>query len=436
VSTTADKIQDTNYQFAMIYYPIMDLLNGNSELVGMYMCLHRFTNQQTMTAFPSIETLAEATGKSKNTVNKYLDQLQSRGVIKIKKRYNQKGRQISNLYQFVSAHEAAKRLEAQNLWGSIFEGLGFKNCTPRDSKTAPLGGQNLRTNYIHLTIPTITKSIELEKDIQPTAGDASRRNSDDENLQAFFQDEQQLGVKDGDDYPPADDADTPMLEDANQIVVTQFTNSEQQTLGSSSKTTKNTETQSLPKSSSPNTQDVQAQDTPSKPQLDNYHLALLATTMAYDMQIPTKLDGDYNGLIKQLEPQLRGRAKKGIRADFNVEPGLSPEAIVGFGIWWRKKQEGASMPRRAESLQEGAYLYQGSRQFAQACRLGIRDLNQVLSKHGWALLPADDEDDVPPEKRIRTYTPEQQEAIIQEARRALVEKTSIRNLQKPQGGES
>jgi hypothetical protein len=196
VSTTTDQITDNNYQFTMLYHPIKELLHGNVELVGTYMFLYGFANPQQMTAFPSLDTLSELTGKSKKTLLKYLNKMEEIGVIRIEKRYGKSGQQISNLYHFISAHEAYMLLErskqktdetmqmgVKNLHGgseNISTG-DCKNYNPRGEEFTTAGVENLQPNYTQLTIPNITRTNEQENDIQPTAGGASHRDRAREN---------------------------------------------------------------------------------------------------------------------------------------------------------------------------------------------------------------------------------------------------------------
>jgi hypothetical protein len=60
---------------------------------------------------------------------------------------------------------------------------------------------------------------------------------------------------------------------------------------------------------------------------DDYTQAIAATIYAFHL----------NGaqMAKALEPQLRGRAAKGKRKDYNIEPAMTPVEIVAFGMWYR-----------------------------------------------------------------------------------------------------
>lgn len=77
---------------------------------------------------------------------------------------------------------------------------------------------------------------------------------------------------------------------------------------------------------------------------DDYTQAIRATSYAFKV-------GD--GMARALEPQLRGRAAKGKRADYNIDPGLKPIEIVAFGMWYARTYEMSAKPSQdAERINE------------------------------------------------------------------------------------
>lgn len=104
-------------------------------------------------AFPSNQRLCKLTSLSTNTVKKTIKDLKAKNLLKAKERWNDHGRNKSNLYyintDLIGIYIPAKSVEFE---GSEFDDLGGQILTPEGSKFDDLGGQNLTGRGQNLTI--------------------------------------------------------------------------------------------------------------------------------------------------------------------------------------------------------------------------------------------------------------------------------------------
>jgi len=78
-------------------------------------CLCYWKGRDRAAVWPSLENLAAAAGRSEITVRRYLSSLQEKGLIKIVARYDDSGRQTSNLIDFRPLRKAINELGQKQL---------------------------------------------------------------------------------------------------------------------------------------------------------------------------------------------------------------------------------------------------------------------------------------------------------------------------------
>src|SRR5690606_37279241 len=81
--------------------------------------------------------------------------------------------------------------------------------------------------------------------------------------------------------------------------------------------------------------------------------------------------------IGTLLTQLRGTAKSGKRHEWLINPGMSPEEIVGFGLWYQDSYERVP-PTTAETLYERILEFRDSAEHALALTVGAQHLERLL----------------------------------------------------------
>ena len=102
-----------NY-FAMIPEWVM-LSDISKSAVLVYLILQRYTNDQTMTCWPSRETIGQRARVSVATVDKCLKELREIGAIQIIHRKKGQGMNSSNLYRLITARPATAVVESSGL---------------------------------------------------------------------------------------------------------------------------------------------------------------------------------------------------------------------------------------------------------------------------------------------------------------------------------
>lgn len=126
---------------SFVVVPNKESLRGKEpglQAVFVWICVH--ANEEGL-CFPSRSTLAECSGVSVRTIDKYLAQLEDVGLIaKTKRKSASKDLNLSNVYQVMITDSGA-------------------NSAPRSANSAPGGSANFDT----VTIP-INNSIHLTKD--------------------------------------------------------------------------------------------------------------------------------------------------------------------------------------------------------------------------------------------------------------------------------
>lgn len=97
--------------FTMVYNDFLhsELLKPNERLIFIYLKMH--SDSKTGQSFPSLNTLSKETGLSKRTVQRGLDELQEKGIIRVAHRKSEKGTQ-SNLY---TIYDTAKIWNAKDV---------------------------------------------------------------------------------------------------------------------------------------------------------------------------------------------------------------------------------------------------------------------------------------------------------------------------------
>ena len=90
--------------FTMVYNDFLKskLLTPDERMVYIYLKMH--SDNDTGKSFPSLNTLAKETGLSKRTVQRCLQELQSKGTVRVEHRSSEKGTQ-SNLYTIYDTAE-------------------------------------------------------------------------------------------------------------------------------------------------------------------------------------------------------------------------------------------------------------------------------------------------------------------------------------------
>ena len=85
-------------EFTIIYNDFLDsnLLNKNEKLI--YIAIKRFTDNETLKAFPSIKRLQKVTGISATCIKESIKHMEQLVVLKKENRQDPKGGHISNLY--------------------------------------------------------------------------------------------------------------------------------------------------------------------------------------------------------------------------------------------------------------------------------------------------------------------------------------------------
>lgn len=142
-----DKLKKATDQrnFTIVYNDFLesDLLNYYEKIV--FICLKKFADSDSLTAFPSLNTLHRMTGISRSKIQDSISSMKEKGVLRVQRRESNRGHR-SNLYTLYDYAE---------IWGIGKEDAGSHESIAEDISEAKMVAELRKRGY------TVTKEKEL-----------------------------------------------------------------------------------------------------------------------------------------------------------------------------------------------------------------------------------------------------------------------------------
>lgn len=151
-------------KFCMVNHLVLDM-GLTPAALALYVIFLKYADNSSGQAFPSRGTMASMIGASERTVDKYIKELEDKGLVKSFPRWRNTDGKVSA--------ESSKEFNAQTSNGYVVIGHAGvrKLCDPPLAKSARPPSQDLRTNYTHNELDP----VELYPPYNPPKGETKKR---------------------------------------------------------------------------------------------------------------------------------------------------------------------------------------------------------------------------------------------------------------------
>lgn len=185
--------------FFMIDNAVVDQLGGELGPMGgwLYVVIVRHINRQTGVAFPSVRTLAEKCGMTKQSVRKHMLRLEELGLIAVERRQNADGSYRANLYRLVD-------LAADEVSNDTAQVVGNEIAHPGQEATNPV-------NLVTQVGNEITQGVGNETG-KGVGNEVVHKKTKDQQNESLEQNEPENGAPPLAGAPASDDAPATLAE--------------------------------------------------------------------------------------------------------------------------------------------------------------------------------------------------------------------------------
>lgn len=173
---------ENQISFTMIDNSVLNHPLMTDDLIGVYVRLGQFANNETRTCWPSLATLQERVGCSRSTLTKRLKRLERAGFIHIEKRRVSGQAYASNVYTLLEVGSPKNRPPSPNFTHAVVQKLDT-NYTKRelDERTiyAPEKNAQAHTDTTQSQTPQKQEAKPVdERDTAPTGKEKKEKTQD------------------------------------------------------------------------------------------------------------------------------------------------------------------------------------------------------------------------------------------------------------------